>query len=158
MTSTFDNLGGLCYVVRTNPEYANLIARLFEYTVAEITKRTPLKWEEWEVKNPNEFWGGQLKQIEAFFSDAHDIDHSTKYHFKTISGDLDGIIGRFADWFIRYKDRKDFDRWYHINEFKPSVVRKYPKLFKELKLLIDTNKINPDEYMMKGVNRWMKYI
>jgi len=159
MTSTYDNLGWLCGIVPQHPELVPLMEKLFGYTVDEISKNTPLKWSEWskEDVHTKEFLGGTLRQLSYFFSDAHNIDHSTKYHFRTISRDLDGVIGKFANWFIRYKDRKDYDRWYGVESFTAATVKKYPELFAELNKLINDDIVRPDEYQMRGVARWSKY-
>ena len=79
MTSTYDTLGNLCYILPKHKELNQLFARLFEYTVDEIDKHTPLKWDIWIKNNTLADCGSLLKQIEYFFSAAHTVDHSEKY-------------------------------------------------------------------------------
>lgn len=162
MTSTYDALGSLCNVVRTNPEYIPLLSRLFEYTVDEISKVEPktLNWDDFITKG---FYSklDLLSQLEYFFSAGHDLDHITKYHLKTISPKLNLLIITFRDWFVTYKDRSNNDRWYNFDKFNAAIVKRYPKVFKELKKLIDDGTIQFGSWYAKTYNkkvaRWEKY-
>jgi len=162
MTSIYDALGNLLYEIKKTPEIANLVARVCEYAVDEISKVNPkiLNWDDWSKENTHtvKFLGSQFNQISLFLSDAHSLlDHTQKYHFKTVNQRLDFIIGKFRDWFVTYKDRKGYDRFYGLSEFKPVTIRNYPKIFKELKHLIDTGYINIDwldKRRRKKLEKW----
>jgi len=166
MTSTYDALGALLSEVQKSPEIANLIARVCEYAVDEISKVNPkiLNWEDWSKKSYNsaKFHGGVANQLASFFSDAHTLlDHQHKYHLKTVNRRLDYIIGRFKDWFVWYKDRKTYDRFFRLTEFKPATIRRYPKIFKELKRMIDAGVIDVswlDKRRRKKIEKWDEYI
>jgi len=161
MTSTYDALGSLLYQIRDNPEIVNLVARVCEYAVDEISKVNPkiLNWEDWSKKNTVKFHGGRVNQIGAFFFDAHSLlDHTQKYHLRTVNKRLDYIIGKLRDWFISFKDRKSYDRFYGLTDFKPATIRRYPKIFKELKRMMDEGIIDTswmDKRRKKKIDKWM---
>lgn len=165
MTSTYDAIGSLLYEGRETPEIIDLLLRLSEYAIDEISKVNPkiLNWEEWSKKPSNsaEFLGGTLRQLANFFSDAHSfLDHKTEYHLNTVHRRLDFIIGRFNDWFARYKDRDDREKFFGISQFEAATIRRYPKIFKELHRLIETGFINLDWLDKRRRNRiekWKKY-
>lgn len=162
MTSTYDALGILIYEIRKTTEIRDLIAIVCEYAIDEINKVDPkiLNWEDWSKKpiNKAEFLGGTLEQIARFFSDAHTfLDHTEKYHLKTINLRLDYIIGKFRDWFIWYKDRDSQSRFWGLTNFKPATIRRYPKIFKELKRMVDKGIIDVswlDKRGRKKIDSW----
>jgi len=161
MTSTYDALGALLCEIKETPEIANLVARVCEYTVDEISKVNPtiLNWDDWSKRKGNsKECLGTLNQVAYFFSDAHTLlDHTEKYHLRTIHQRLDFIIGKFRDWFVSYKKREDSSRFYGLADFRKPTRDRYPKVFKELKRLIEVGVIKIpdwDKRTKKKIARW----
>jgi len=163
MTSTYDSLGNLLYEVRETPEIADLVARVVEYAIDEISKVNPkiLNWDDWSKGKTHsvKFLGGVVNQVGAFLSDAHSLlDHTEKYHLRTVNGKLDLIISKLCDWFVRYKDRKHFyDRFYGLADFGKGTRNRYPKVFKELLHLVNIGVIEiPEENkrVRKRIAKW----
>lgn len=170
MTSTYDALGALFYRAMEDETLKKLVLITYDYAIAEITKVNPktLNWEDWSKKNTLErfikLYGKkepELHQKADFISDAHSLlDHNRKYHLRTVHRRLDFIIEKLRHWFSMYRDREAYSRYWGITEFKPATIRRYPKVFKELKRMIDAGIIDVswlDKRRRKKIERWEKY-
>lgn len=170
MTSTFDHLGSFYYEVQKSPHLRKLFEIIYDYAIAEVNEINPemLHWDTWRDKK---LYGEGFEGKAMFLSDAHSIlDHYRNedaksyrkrhpYHLRCVNQRLDYIIGRVHDWFVVYKDRKPYDRFYGLTRFRPKTRRLYPKVFKELLALIDSGVIPIPDYdkrAKKVFEKWRK--
>ena len=160
MTSTYDSLWGLYDVAQKNPDLKPLIESIFDYAIVEVNKVNPkiLNWDSWISKPINKVYGTGLQAKAEFLSDAHSIlDHNPQYHFKTMNHRLEFIISRIDDCFVRYSDREYIDRFMGLGDFDKETRDRYPKVFKELKALIENGLIQIPEWdsrTKKKVAKW----
>jgi len=168
MTSTYDSLGMLYYEAKENPSIKQLVLIVYDYAIAEINKVDPDKfcWIKWlEREHGITFYAklysnedAELIQKASFLSDAHYIlDHTKEYHLKTLHDELDYIIGRLKDWFVTYKDREYMDRFYSLADFNKNTRDRYPKVFKELKHLIEIRIIEIPEWDKRTRGKIVKW-
>lgn len=149
ITSTYDSLGNLLYEIKKTPAITGLVSVVCGYAIKEISSVNPsiLNWDKWSKEKTHtiEFLGG-FEQVCSFFSAAHSkLDHVEKYHLDTINQKLDFIIGKLKDWFVTFKNREYSSRFYGLADFRKPTRDKYPKIFKELKQLIESGVIKiPD--------------
>jgi len=150
------------YEIKRTPEIVDLVAVICEYAINEISKVNPsiLNWDDWskEKTHSKEFLGGGLNQVARFFSDAHTkLDHVTKYHLRTVHQRLDYIIGKLKNWFVTYKEREYSSRFYGLADFRKPTRNRYPKVFKELKRLVEIGVIKIpdwDKRTKKKIAKW----
>jgi hypothetical protein len=158
----------LAHEARGDSPIKPLILILFDYAIEEINQvnRNILCWSKWIDRNNGitvyaKLYGtedAELYQKAFFLSEAHTkLDHTEKYHLKTVHPKLDYIIGILKNWFVSYKDREYSSRFYGLREFNKRIRDKYPKVFKELKRLIEIGVIKIpdwDKHTKKKVAKW----